>query len=69
MLSCFGAAFGRNDISVTPTEAAVVIDRTLATASHDLNATLWAAARYPKPPTVPEMVTELAEYESLTPKA
>ena len=51
------------DILVSPTEAPIVVDRTLSTNNFDLNNQLWQAAGYSNPPTVEEMITELAGYE------
>lgn len=48
------------DIPVKDTEADIVIDRTLSTNNPELNLRLWQAAGYKNPPTIKEMVTELA---------
>jgi len=63
MLHEFAGAFGRGDITIRDANAAMVIDRTLATRNPELNAALWSAAGYLKPPTVPEMIAELARYD------
>jgi len=63
LLRCFARYFHREDVSITPTEAAVVIDRTLRTANETANRDLWAAAGYSQPPSVPEMVAELAGFD------
>jgi dTDP-4-dehydrorhamnose reductase len=63
LLECFRREYGRQDIAITPTEAKVVIDRTLATTNEFLNRELWSVAGYAKPPSVPEMVAELARFE------
>ena len=63
LLESFARHFQREDVSITPTDAAVVIDRTLATTNEALNRELWSAAGYPQPPSVPEMVEELANYD------
>lgn len=63
MLHEFAAAFRRSDIMIRDCNAATVIDRTLATRNPDLNAALWNAAGYHIPPTVPEMISELARYD------
>lgn len=62
LLQCFSKDYRRQDVSITPAEASVVVDRTLATTEDGLNQDLWAAAGYPQPPSVPEMVSELAVY-------
>ncbi|MBI4180435.1 MAG: SDR family oxidoreductase [Chloroflexi bacterium] len=62
LLRCFAESFHREDISITPTEATSVVDRTLETTNEALNRELWALAGYSPPPSVPEMVTELASF-------
>lgn len=63
LLQCFARSFHREDISITPTKATIVIDRTLGTTNEALNRELWAAAGYSPPPSIPEMVTELAGFD------
>ena len=63
MLRQFARSFGRDDVQINPTEAATVIDRTLATADEGVNRRLWAAAGYDEPPDVPAMIEELARYD------
>lgn len=63
LLACFAREYRRQDVTITPTEAKTVIDRTLATADDALNRRLWAAAGYPEPPAVPQMVAELARFD------
>lgn len=63
MLENFARYFGREDVSVNPTAAATVIDRTLATSDERLNRELWAAAGYEHPPAVSEMIRELAQFD------
>lgn len=62
MLHCFASAYDRLDIHITPVEAQTVIDRTLATENETLNCDLWQKAGYLTPPTVPEMIVEMADY-------
>lgn len=62
LLGSFAKSFQRQDVTITPTEAAVVVDRTLGTTNEALNRELWAAAGYPAPPSVLQMVAELARY-------
>jgi dTDP-4-dehydrorhamnose reductase len=69
LLKCFAEQFDRRDITITPTEASTVVDRTLSTAHDDLNRELWRAAGYDTPPTVPQMVGELAEFMQAGPWA
>src|SRR5262245_22702806 len=63
LLQLFGAEFGRPDIKVNPTEAGYKIDRTLATCKPETNAMLWRSAGYAGPPTIEQMVAELAAYK------
>jgi len=63
LLQCFARHFHREDVSIAPTEAAVVVDRTLRTTNDALNRELWAGVGYSQPPSVPEMVAELASYD------
>jgi dTDP-4-dehydrorhamnose reductase len=63
MLQNFARRYGREDVTVRPTEAATMIDRTLGTNDDRLNRELWAAAGYERPPTVPQMIGELAQFD------
>lgn len=65
LLAAFAASYGRTDITIDPVAAPTVVDRTLTTAQPDLNAAVWQAAGYALPPTVPQMVQEMADYGSL----
>jgi dTDP-4-dehydrorhamnose reductase len=62
LLQCYARHYGREDITIGATEAAVVVDRTLATRNAKLNQEAWAAAGYTLAPSVPQMVEELAAY-------
>jgi dTDP-4-dehydrorhamnose reductase len=53
-------SFGRSDMTVSPRPAAEALDRRLGTAYAEINAQLWTAAGYARPPTISEMVSELA---------
>lgn len=66
LLGAFASAYGRTDITIEPVAAATVVDRTLATSQPDLNTAVWAAAGYPVPPTVPQMVQDMADYGSVS---
>lgn len=66
LLKSFAKEFGRTDITVNSIEAPKIIDRTLATGNNDLNKKIWAAAGYYTPPTIEQMVSELAEYGFLS---
>lgn len=63
LLQCFAKEFKRADIAIMPGPAKTGVDRTLATIREPLNRQLWAAAGYQCPPSVPEMVAELATFE------
>lgn len=62
LLKSFAKEFGRADIKINVVEAPKVIDRTLATNNEELNRTIWKAAGYAKPPTIEQMVAEVADY-------
>jgi dTDP-4-dehydrorhamnose reductase len=59
LLGIIAKAYGKK-ITVNPILAEEYIDRTLATNNSDLNRQLWEAAGYNNPPTIEEMVEELA---------
>ena len=63
LLQAFATHFQRSDIRINPTEANVVVDRTLATKYEDVNRNLWLNAGYSTPPTIPTMVEELAKFD------
>ncbi len=63
LLKCFAKQFDRTDLSINETDAAVVVDRTLATNDESKNREIWAAAGYASPRSIPEMVEELASYD------
>ena len=52
----------RPDITVKPTYAEKMIDRTLETQNESLNGAIWNLAGYVKPPTVKAMIKELANW-------
>jgi dTDP-4-dehydrorhamnose reductase len=62
MLHEFAAAYRRPDVRIADVPARTVIDRTLATGDGRLNRALWEAAGYAQPPTVAEMIHEVAEH-------
>jgi dTDP-4-dehydrorhamnose reductase len=55
-------SFGKSDVRVVEEPAPFAVDRTLSTVHPQLNGLLWAAAGYPCPPTIKEMMTELAAF-------
>lgn len=54
----------KKDITIRETKAPYTVDRTLSTINPELNLRLWKAAGYDKPPTIREMVEELALLKS-----
>jgi dTDP-4-dehydrorhamnose reductase len=54
-------SFGRSDLTVIPRPSAEAVDRRLDTVYPEISAELWRAAGYERPPTVFQMVSELAE--------
>lgn len=62
MLHEFAAAYQRTDVHINDTVATSVINRTLSTTNPALNRQLWQDAGYRTPPTVPEMIAEVARY-------
>jgi dTDP-4-dehydrorhamnose reductase len=63
MLRSFADLFGRKDIQINKTDAGIVVDRTLDTDSNEFNNYLWKLAEYNNPPSVKQMIEELAEYD------
>lgn len=63
LLKSFAKEFKRADIVINEVEAPKVIDRTLATNDDKLNREIWRAAGYDKPPTIEQMVAEVAAYD------
>jgi dTDP-4-dehydrorhamnose reductase len=62
LLMMFRDVFERQDLTITPTEAAEAIDRTLSTNDPATSAALWTAAGYATPPRIGDMVTELGAW-------
>jgi dTDP-4-dehydrorhamnose reductase len=60
LLRVIAGAFGREDLVVEPGQSPSAVDRSLQTSHPDANHRLWRAAGYSAPPTVAEMVRELA---------
>lgn len=63
LLQVFGQEFGHKDITVARTNAKTAIDRTLVTENKSMNQDLWRAAGHAEPPSVLEMVAELARFD------
>jgi dTDP-4-dehydrorhamnose reductase len=62
LLRSFARHYSRLDLTISDVDAPVVIDRRLGTADPAFSASLWRSAGYTAPPTVEEMVAELATY-------
>jgi dTDP-4-dehydrorhamnose reductase len=63
MLRCFAREYKRDDVRIMPVEAGTAINRVLSTENPGLNVKLWQSAGYPSPPSVPEMVAEMARFD------
>lgn len=61
LLRCFAVEFERTDLVISETKAATALDRTLGTTNEIGNRDVWTAAGYSSPPTIAEMVRELAQ--------
>lgn len=61
LLKLFAKEFDREDIKIKPVDDIRSTNRTLATVDPILNLKLWALAGYSKPPTIAQMIKELAE--------
>lgn len=60
LLSMFSSSFKREDIVINPTNAHLVIDRTLLADTSIDNEAIWNIAGYDGVPTISELVKELA---------
>jgi len=64
LLCCFARCYNRSDVQITAVDAQNIIDRRLDTENRKLNGILWKSAGYgAHPPTVCDMVEELAVYD------
>jgi len=64
LLCSFAKSFHRGDIQIAAANAQYMIDRRLVTEKPEINGELWKNAGYDnRPPSVCEMVEELAEYD------
>ena len=63
LLDQFRYSFARLDIRVSEFEASVAVNRTLTTNAPELCADLWQLAGYVAPPTIQQMIEELAVYQ------
>tara|TARA_B100001123_G_scaffold155626_1_gene180281 strand:+ start:4986 stop:5903 length:918 start_codon:yes stop_codon:yes gene_type:complete len=62
LLNVFGEEFEREDVSISPTDADLAVDMTLASNHDSVNNELWRMAGYSDSPTVKDMMEELAEF-------
>lgn len=62
LLHIFAKYFDRKDIKITKIRAKEKIKRTLATIHDTINKSLWRQINYKNPPTIEQMVEELAGY-------
>jgi dTDP-4-dehydrorhamnose reductase len=56
-------AYGCSDVTVNAVKAGTLCDRTLFTRDTHLNYDIWKAAGYSEPPTVGEMIVEMAKWQ------
>ena len=64
MLQSFKKEYKKSTFEIKPVEAGTKIDRTIETLSPELNAQLWSLAGYStRPPTVAEMIAEMAAFD------
>lgn len=63
LLQIMAGEYRRPDIVVGPVEAKTAINRTLTTEGEKLNRSLWAVAGYDTPPSIGQMVAELAQFK------
>lgn len=69
LLEIVARAHHRADLSISPVDASVAVDRTLDTEDRPGNELLWRAAGYEEVPTVRAMVEELADRHPVWPPA
>lgn len=63
LLSHFAYFYNRQDVSVGEAKAPVSVDRTLSTEWPNTNKAPWPMAGYDNPPTIQQMIEELAAYQ------
>lgn len=62
LLKIFAKAFNRKDLKISPIKAPTSVNRSLGTSHDTINRKLWKNAGYKNPPTIEDMVEELAIY-------
>ena len=60
MLKVFAQNFNRQDLTINAIEAKDRIDRTVSTLNTQLNQKIWHSAGYQTPPTIEQMIAEIA---------
>lgn len=60
LLQAFAISFGRSDLVIELVAAPTIVNRTLTTTQPGVNAEVWKAAGYILPPSVAQMVQEMA---------
>lgn len=55
--------YDRGDIKIARGEAANVIDRTLCSRNESLNRSIWEAAGFRQPPSIPAMIAEMSGFD------
>ena len=60
LLIFFRESFEREDIEISPTDAELVVDRTLLPSSNNQNDDLWKIGGYEEPPSILDLVKELS---------
>lgn len=63
LLRDMAATFGRGDLVLHSVPSGKPVDRTLATLNPARNQTLWRAAGYDEPPSIKDMLQELAAHD------
>ena len=63
MLESISDGYRRKDVSITRADADVAIDRTLSTNDEPQQHELWLKSGYQTPPSVHEMIAEIAAYD------
>jgi dTDP-4-dehydrorhamnose reductase len=63
LLSYFAHFYHRDDIVFDEVAAPIAVDRSLATVNPGVNNHLWRAAGYSHPPSIQQLIEEMADYE------
>lgn len=63
LLERFAQCLDRRDIEISPRAARSLVDRTLRTSDEATNRRLWSVAGHASPPTIPDMLEDLARFD------